>query len=93
VSLAVIFWAGIVRNIVGLCLLPEDLATQNYPDFLESVLPGLLEDVAAVVISVRRSPSELWGKRPVGRDIQEGGLDVEGRLHDLSRQIYLDGGT
>jgi hypothetical protein len=33
--------AGFVSNTVGLCLLPEELATQQYPDFLAAVLLGL----------------------------------------------------
>jgi hypothetical protein len=47
--------AGIVGNIVvGPYLLPDRLTAQRYHDFLETVLPGLLEDVP---LAVRKS---LW---------------------------------
>jgi hypothetical protein len=38
-------WAGIVGDIVmGTCLLPDRLSAQRHRDFLETDLPGLLED-------------------------------------------------
>jgi hypothetical protein len=43
-------WAGIVGDIVvGPCLLSERLTAQRYREFLETVLPGLLEDVPLAV--------------------------------------------
>jgi hypothetical protein len=43
-------WGGIVGDIVlGPYLLPDTLIAQQYLDFLETVLPGLLEDVPLVM--------------------------------------------
>jgi hypothetical protein len=43
-------WAGIVGDIVvGPYLLPDKLTAQQYRDFLETVLPGLLQDVPLAV--------------------------------------------
>jgi hypothetical protein len=50
VRFSVIVWAGIVGDIVvGLYLLPDRLTAQRYRDFLETLLPGLLEDVPLAV--------------------------------------------
>jgi hypothetical protein len=46
---------------VGPYLLPERLTAQRYRDILETVLPGLLEDVP---LSVRQG---LWFQRAVGK--------------------------
>jgi hypothetical protein len=65
-------WTATVEDIVvGPYLLPDRLANQRYRDFLETVLPELLEDLSLavwererVVVSARRSSSALWGWRP-----------------------------
>jgi hypothetical protein len=50
VRFSVSIWAGIVGDIVvGPYLLPDRLTAQRYRDFLETVLPGLLEDVPLAV--------------------------------------------
>jgi hypothetical protein len=50
VRFSVSVWADIVRDIVmGPYLLPGRLTAQRYRDFLETVLPGLLEDVPVAV--------------------------------------------
>jgi hypothetical protein len=50
VRFSVSVWAGIVGDIVvGLYLLPDRLTAQRYRDFLETVLPGLFEDVPLAV--------------------------------------------
>jgi hypothetical protein len=50
VHFSISIWAGIVGNIVMKpCLLPGRLPTQQYNVFLETVLPGLLEDVPLAV--------------------------------------------
>jgi hypothetical protein len=50
VRFSVSFWAGIVWDIVvGPYLLPDRLTAQRYRDFLETVLPGLPEDVPLAV--------------------------------------------
>jgi hypothetical protein len=55
VRFSVSVWAGIVGdNVVGPYLLPDRLTAQQYSDILETVLPGLLEDVP---LAVRQS---LW---------------------------------
>jgi hypothetical protein len=44
-------WAGIIGNIVmGPLLLPDRLTAQQYCDFLETILLGLLEDVPIAVM-------------------------------------------
>jgi hypothetical protein len=67
-------------------VLPDRLTAQRYPDFLETVLPGLLEVVPLAM------KTRLWFQHygvpahcveDVRRHIQEGGLDVEGQLHGL----------
>jgi hypothetical protein len=46
VRFSVSIWAGIVGGIVvGPYLLPDSLTAQRYRDFMETVPPGLLEDV------------------------------------------------
>jgi hypothetical protein len=48
--LRIIVWPGTVGdNAVGHYLLPDRLTAQRYRDFLETVLPGLLEDVPLAV--------------------------------------------
>jgi hypothetical protein len=50
VCFSVSVWAGIVGDIVvGPYLLPDRLTAQRYRDFLETVLPGLLEVVSLAV--------------------------------------------
>jgi hypothetical protein len=50
VRLSVSVWAGVDGDIVmGPYLLPDRLTAQRYRDFLETVLPGLLEDVPLAV--------------------------------------------
>jgi hypothetical protein len=50
VRLRVSVWAGIVGDtVVGPDLLPDRLTAQRYRDLLETVLPGLLEDVPLAV--------------------------------------------
>jgi hypothetical protein len=50
VHFSISVWAVIIRDIVvGPCLLPDRLTAQ-YHDFLETVLPGLLEDVLLAVM-------------------------------------------
>jgi hypothetical protein len=50
ICFSISFWAGIIGNIVmGPYLLPDRLTAQRHHDFLETVLPGLLEDVPLAV--------------------------------------------
>jgi hypothetical protein len=50
VRFSVSVWAGIVGvTVVGPYLLPDRLTAQRYHGFLETVLPGLLEDVPLAV--------------------------------------------
>jgi hypothetical protein len=50
IRFSVSVWAGIVWDTaVGPCLLCDRLTAQRYHDFLETLLPGLLEDVPLAV--------------------------------------------
>jgi hypothetical protein len=50
IRFSVSVWAGIIGDIVvGPYLLSDLLTAQRYRDFLETVLPGLLEDVPLAV--------------------------------------------
>jgi hypothetical protein len=50
VRFSISVWAGIVGDIVvGPYLLPDRLTAQRYRDFLETLLPGLLESVPLAV--------------------------------------------
>jgi hypothetical protein len=71
VRFSVNVWVVIVGDIVvGLYLLPDRLTAQRYRDFLETVLPGLLEDVPRAV------KQRLWFQHDgalanCGEDVQQ----------------------
>jgi hypothetical protein len=84
-------WAGVIENIVvGSYLLPDRLTAQRYLDFLENIVPGLLQDV---LLAMRQ---RLWFQHAgesvhLGEDVRgwlkvtyPGKLlDAEDRLHGL----------
>jgi hypothetical protein len=69
VRFSISVWAGIIRDILmGACLLSDSLTAQWYCDFLDTVLPGLLEGMP---LAVRQrlwfqhdSSSMLWERCP-----------------------------
>jgi hypothetical protein len=88
-------WAGTIRDIaLGSCLQYDRLTAQRYCDFLETVLPGLPEDVP---LAVRQ---RLWLQNDgapahCGEDVRqwlnathpEGGVDIECQLYDLCHRV------
>jgi hypothetical protein len=80
---------------MGPYLLLDRLITQRYHEFLETVVPGLFEYVPPVVrqscgfsiVQLQHTKGKMTSSGGT-QHIQEGGLDVEGLLHELlGRQI------